>query len=175
MAQANRHESAPVTGDKVSIVPGSANEDGSQVTYCILEEDHTLGNLLRYMLMKNPAVEFCGYSAPHPSEAKIHLRIQMYDNKPASKAFEEALNNVEALTHVILDKYNESVQKGDYARVEDDKYDFETVNQKLWEQKEAEGRGTYEEFLEEKKRKEELEQEQQAKLRGKGKAVKATR
>ena len=26
----------------------------------------------------SPDVEFCGYSAPHPSEAKIHLRIQMY-------------------------------------------------------------------------------------------------
>lgn len=26
----------------------------------------------------SPDVEYCGYSAPHPSEAKIHLRIQMY-------------------------------------------------------------------------------------------------
>ena len=26
----------------------------------------------------SPDVEFCGYSAPHPSEPKIHLRLQMY-------------------------------------------------------------------------------------------------
>lgn len=26
----------------------------------------------------SPDVEFCGYSAPHPSEPKIHLRVQMY-------------------------------------------------------------------------------------------------
>lgn len=26
----------------------------------------------------SPEVEFCGYTAPHPSEPKIHLRIQMY-------------------------------------------------------------------------------------------------
>jgi DNA-directed RNA polymerase subunit L len=26
----------------------------------------------------SPDVEYCGYSAPHPSETKIHLRIQMY-------------------------------------------------------------------------------------------------
>ena len=26
----------------------------------------------------SPRVEFCGYSNPHPSENKIHLRIQMY-------------------------------------------------------------------------------------------------
>ncbi|BGP15888.1 hypothetical protein JCM10213_003683 [Rhodosporidiobolus nylandii] len=172
MAQANRHESAIVTGDKVSIVPNSANDDGSQVTYCILEEDHTLGNLLRWMLMKNPSVEFCGYSAPHPSEAKIHLRIQMYDGKSAKAAFEEALDNIEAMANVVLDKYNDSLEQGDYARVEDEKYDFETVNRRLWEQKEASGRGTYEDFLAEKQRKAEEEQAEAAKAKGKGKAVK---
>ena len=63
-------------------------------TFCIWEEDHTLGNVLRhyimkkyrrtlYVLYKNPFlifvsenVEFCGYTIPHPSEFKIHLRIQ---------------------------------------------------------------------------------------------------
>ena len=29
--------------------------------------------------MKNPKVEFAGYSVPHPSEHKINLRIQTYD------------------------------------------------------------------------------------------------
>lgn len=80
----NRHEIAPVSGDKVSIVslrhpvsapsavlsrlsrradrPGfsscsreqlpGATEGYTQATFCILEEDHTLGNLLRWMLMK---------------------------------------------------------------------------------------------------------------------------
>lgn len=31
-----------------------------------------------YTDIDSPDVEFCGYSAPHPSETKIHLRIQMY-------------------------------------------------------------------------------------------------
>ena len=30
----------------------------------------------------SPKVEFCGYSNPHPSEPKIHLRIQMYGECP---------------------------------------------------------------------------------------------
>jgi DNA-directed RNA polymerase I and III subunit RPAC2 len=59
------------------------------------EEDHTLGNALRYIIMKklvyligmceknadfllSPDVEFCGYSIPHPSEDKMNLRIQTY-------------------------------------------------------------------------------------------------
>jgi DNA-directed RNA polymerase subunit L len=39
-------------------------------------EDHTLGNSLRYVLSHQPGVDFVGYSVPHPSENKIHLRIQ---------------------------------------------------------------------------------------------------
>ncbi|GAA5997915.1 DNA-directed RNA polymerases I and III subunit RPAC2 [Rhodotorula paludigena] len=170
MAQANRHESAPVFGDKVSILPG-ATPDYDQVTFCILEEDHTLGNLLRWMLMKNPAVEFCGYSAPHPSEAKIHLRVQMYDGKSAIAALHEALDNVEAMAGVILDQYNASLEAGDFARVEDEKHDFESVNARLWAQKEAEGRGTQAEFLEEKRKKDEAEAAEAAK-KAKGKAIK---
>ncbi|GAA5908295.1 hypothetical protein JCM6882_006794 [Rhodosporidiobolus microsporus] len=175
MAQANRHESAVVTGEKVSIVPGSASEDGSQATYCILEEDHTLGNLLRWMLMKNPSVEFCGYSAPHPSEAKIHLRIQMYDGKQAREAFAEALDNIEAMAGVVLNKYNDSLAKGDYDRVEDEQYDFDTVNKRLWEAKEAAGKGSYDDFLREKQEKEDKEAVEAGKAKGKGKAVKAAR
>ena len=40
------------------------------------EEDHTLRNALRYVIMKNPEVEFCGYTTTHPSESKINLCIQ---------------------------------------------------------------------------------------------------
>ncbi|GAA6049639.1 hypothetical protein JCM3770_005048 [Rhodotorula araucariae] len=166
MAQANRHESAPVFGDKVQILPG-ATEGFTQATFCILEEDHTLGNLLRWMLMKNPAVEFCGYSAPHPSEAKIHLRVQMYDGKSAVDALHEALNNVEDMAHAILEKYNESLEGGDFAHVEDEAHDFESVNARLWAAKEAQGKGSYDEFLDEKRRREEAEAAEAAKKRGK--------
>ncbi|GAA5934113.1 hypothetical protein JCM1841_006834 [Sporobolomyces salmonicolor] len=167
-----RHESAVVTGDKISILPG-ATEGYTQATFCILEEDHTMGNLLRYMLMKNPAVEFCGYSAPHPSEAKIHLRIQMYDGKSAVDAFHEALNNIEQMSEAILEKYTASLAAGDFERLEEPSYDFETVNAELWKEKEEQGRGTWEQFQEEKRAKEEAEAEANAKV--KGKAIKGGR
>ncbi|GAA5825531.1 hypothetical protein JCM10212_003598 [Sporobolomyces blumeae] len=173
----NRHESAVVTGDKISILPG-ATEGLTQATFCILEEDHTIGNLLRWMLMKNPAVEFCGYSAPHPSEAKIHLRIQMYDGKSSLDALNEALDNVENLTLEILEAYTAALRSGDFARVEDEPVDFESVNRKLWDEKEREGRGTWEEFKRDReaKEREELEQSSAAAAgKGKGKAIKAGR
>jgi len=50
--------------------------DETCATVIFEHEDHTLGNLLRYMLMRDPRVEFCGYSVPHPSENFVHVRIQ---------------------------------------------------------------------------------------------------
>jgi len=54
----------------------TTEEDGTCVTFVLKGEDHTLGNALRYMIMKNPATEFCGYTVPHPSDELIRLRIQ---------------------------------------------------------------------------------------------------
>ena len=45
-------------------------------TYAIGDEDHTLGNALRHVLMQNQKVEFAGYSVPHPSEPVVHIRVQ---------------------------------------------------------------------------------------------------
>ena len=50
--------------NKIKILPGSS-EDGTSASFQIIDEDHTLGNVLRYIIMKNPEVEFCGYSIPH--------------------------------------------------------------------------------------------------------------
>lgn len=119
--------------------------------------------------MKNPSVEFCGYSAPHPSEAKIHLRVQMYDGKSALDALKEALDNLEAMAGVILEKYNASLTEGDFERIEEDeKHDFESVNQRLWAQKEAAGRGSEAQFLEEKRK-----QDGAAAAKAEGKKAKA--
>lgn len=45
---------------KIKILKG-AEPDLSAATYQIHDESHTVGNALRWMLMKNPKVEFCGY------------------------------------------------------------------------------------------------------------------
>ena len=42
-------------------LPGAA-PDLSAATFQIFDESHTMGNSLRWILMKNPLVEFCGYS-----------------------------------------------------------------------------------------------------------------
>jgi len=68
------------------------------------DEDHTLGNALRYIIMKNPDVEFCGYSIPHPSEALMNIRIQTYKGT-AREALEKGFDDLEGLCEVVADTF----------------------------------------------------------------------
>ncbi|KAF9884343.1 RNA polymerase subunit AC19 [Aspergillus nanangensis] len=68
-------------------------------------EGHTLGNALRYAIMKNPQVEFCGYTIPHPSETKMNLRIQTYDTTNAVEVLEKGLDTLMDLCDVVTDKF----------------------------------------------------------------------
>lgn len=95
-------------------LPG-ATEDGTAASFQIMEEDHTLGNALRYIIMKNPEVEFCGYSIPHPSEAKMNIRIQTYGNITATEALHKGLEDLSALCGHIEDKFTEKINQGGYA------------------------------------------------------------
>ncbi|KAF5366135.1 hypothetical protein D9757_010929 [Collybiopsis confluens] len=100
---------------KIRIMKG-ASADLSAATYQVHDESHTMGNALRWMLMKNPKVEFCGYSVPHPSEPNIQIRIQMYDNLSSLQALIKALEDLGNLCGAIKDTYQESVQAGDYEK-----------------------------------------------------------
>ena len=43
-------------------------------TAIIMDENHTLGNIVRYQLLKDKAVKFAGYRVPHPLESKIEIK-----------------------------------------------------------------------------------------------------
>mmetsp|Transcript_40443 Transcript_40443/g.47319 ORF Transcript_40443/g.47319 Transcript_40443/m.47319 type:complete len:166 (+) Transcript_40443:2-499(+) len=45
-------------------------------TFAIGDEDHTIGNSLRHVLMQNQRINFAAYSVPHPSEPIVHIRVQ---------------------------------------------------------------------------------------------------
>ncbi|KAK9455533.1 hypothetical protein V1511DRAFT_498029 [Dipodascopsis uninucleata] len=106
-----------VDPNKIQVLPG-ASEDGTAASFRILQEDHTLGNALRYIIMKNPQVEFCGYSIPHPSEAAMNLRIQTYGEITAIEALEKGLDDLVDLCDHVENEFKKSVESGDYSKVE---------------------------------------------------------
>ncbi|KAI2612841.1 RBP11-like subunits of RNA polymerase [Hypoxylon fragiforme] len=83
---------------RVRILPGSSERAAS---FEFLKEGHTLGNALRFIIMKNPDVEFCAYTIPHPSEDKMNLRIQTYDTTTAAAALAKGLQDLEDLCDVV--------------------------------------------------------------------------
>jgi len=51
-------------------------DTSSSKTFILEKEDHTLGNALRYAIMRQPETTFSGYTIPHPSEYRVYLRVQ---------------------------------------------------------------------------------------------------
>ncbi|KAK5663951.1 hypothetical protein OQA88_163 [Cercophora sp. LCS_1] len=90
---------------RVRTLPGSTDTAAS---FEFLEEGHTLGNALRYVIMKNPDVEFCAYAIPHPSEAKMNVRIQTYPGTKAIDALNKGLKDLQDLCDVVTDKFIEA-------------------------------------------------------------------
>lgn len=71
----------------------------STATFSFSHEDHTLGNVLRFMLMASPDVLTAGYSIPHPLEPKMVLHVQ--SRRYAVDVVAESLENVA----VMCDKW----------------------------------------------------------------------
>jgi len=88
----------------------SPDEDPTCKTFVLHHEDHTLGNSLRYMLMKNPDVEYCGYSVPHPSENKINLRIQTYKT-PSTVVLKKGLTDLQKACDHVLSTFQDAVKE----------------------------------------------------------------
>ncbi|XP_020604121.1 DNA-directed RNA polymerases I and III subunit RPAC2-like isoform X2 [Orbicella faveolata] len=88
-------------GRRLEVMPTGSEDDETCATFVLHEEDHTLGNSLRYIIMKNPDVVFCGYSIPHPSENKINLRIQT-NGTPAIDVLRRGLSELTAMCEHML-------------------------------------------------------------------------
>ncbi|OJA14972.1 hypothetical protein AZE42_03226 [Rhizopogon vesiculosus] len=97
------------TTPKIKIMKGAA-ADLSAATYQIFDESHTIGNALRWMIMKN---------VPHPSENLIQVRIQMYDGLSSLNALIEALNNLDDVCETVENKYHASLASNNYERWEE--------------------------------------------------------
>ncbi|KAF2650018.1 RBP11-like subunits of RNA polymerase [Lophiostoma macrostomum CBS 122681] len=102
---------------RIRVLPGAMETAAS---FQFDKEDHTLGNALRYIIMKNPDVEFCGYSIPHPSEEKLNLRIQTYDGVSVYSVLDKGLRDLEEMCDVITEKFEEArAQKAEKMDVDD--------------------------------------------------------
>jgi DNA-directed RNA polymerase I and III subunit RPAC2 len=78
-------------------------------TFAIGDEDHTLGNAMRHILIQNAKVGFAGYSVPHPSEPVVHIRVQAQPGTTAVQALEEACETLREQCDLVLQKLEEKL------------------------------------------------------------------
>ena len=97
--------------DKLKII--SDKEEGDyNCTYSFQNEDHTLGNILRYMLMKDKNTTFCGYSIPHPSEDVMNIRLQTREEN-TNQIMGKAMDRVIEISDILSDKFKKALNDFD--------------------------------------------------------------
>ncbi|EDV21448.1 uncharacterized protein TRIADDRAFT_30263, partial [Trichoplax adhaerens] len=92
-------------------VKASSNRQDCQ-TFVLHGENHTLGNAVRYLIMKNPETKLCGYSVPHPSQHKINLRIETNNEKDAIEVFRTGLQDLDQVCDHVLKTFDVSIPFG---------------------------------------------------------------
>ena len=96
--------------NKIEIVSeASSSTDEFSKTFTLNDEDHTLANSLRYLIMKNPNVIFCGYTIPHPSEIKVNFRIQTNKTVTAIEVLEKGLNDLAQVCAHVKETFRKAV------------------------------------------------------------------
>lgn len=93
----NDHRTKPVTENIFEI---KAGENDMSATYVFANEDHTLGNALRHVLIRHPDTEFCGYSVPHPYDPKMNVRLQTTTN-PSIVVLKDGLRQMEQMCDIL--------------------------------------------------------------------------
>eukprot|EP00934_Nitzschia_sp_Nitz4_P001102 Nitzschia sp. Nitz4//scaffold6_size259037//219227//219646//NITZ4_001117-RA/size259037-processed-gene-0.93-mRNA-1//-1//CDS//3329557022//1102//frame0 len=116
----------------------------SSRTFAISNEDHTIGNALRHVLIQNAKVSFAGYSVPHPSDPVVHIRVQAHEPVTAVKALQEACETLHKQCDVVLEKLEEALPE-----VKQDKIDIDAKLEQMLQDEMAEEDFDDDEIMEE--------------------------
>lgn len=75
-------------------------------------EDHTVGNLLRMQLLRDPNIRFVGYIHPHPLVHYIDLRIQTNSATTDPKAIlSNAIEDLSGEADHLLTQFQDALDK----------------------------------------------------------------
>ncbi|CAN6247763.1 unnamed protein product [Urochloa humidicola] len=84
-------------------------------SFTIEREDHTIGNIIRMQLHRDPNVLFAGYKLPHPLQYKIITRIHTTSQSSPTQAYTQATRDLdkelECLKQAFEDEKNRLEQR----------------------------------------------------------------
>ena len=79
--------------------------------FTLNKEDHTLGNVIRHQLMKDPNVIFAGYKNPSPFVNQIIIRVQTTSDYTPTDAFMNALTDLMSELSLFEERFKEQLKE----------------------------------------------------------------
>jgi DNA-directed RNA polymerase II subunit RPB11 len=81
-------------------------------TFTINKEDHTVANLFRMQLLRDPNVRFVGYIHPHPLIHRIDLKIQTTSSTvPPVDSLSAAIEDLTGETDHLITQTTDAINK----------------------------------------------------------------
>ena len=92
-----------ITRDQDTKVPNAA-------IFTLNKEDHTLGNLIRHQLLKDPNVLFAGYKNPSPFVNQVIIRVQTTSDYTPNDAFINAITDLLSELSLFEERFKEQLK-----------------------------------------------------------------
>lgn len=98
--------------DEQKIVYTPDTKVACSANFRLNKEDHTIANLLRMQLLRDPNVRFVGYIHPHPLVHYINLKIQTNSSTTDPKAvLSNAIEDLSGETDHLITQTQEAIEK----------------------------------------------------------------
>ncbi|KXS18431.1 RBP11-like subunits of RNA polymerase [Gonapodya prolifera JEL478] len=111
-AELNPEGVKPVTVVRDTKIPNAA-------TFTLQAEDHTVGNVLRQQLLRNPRVLFAGYRVPHPLEQKVEIKVQTVPTTTPVKVMVEDIQAILRNSQTLINRFETACTAGGVTRLMD--------------------------------------------------------
>ncbi|GAB6028704.1 DNA-directed RNA polymerase II core subunit [Chamberlinius hualienensis] len=97
-------------GEKKVIIEKDTKVPNAAI-FTINKEDHTIGNMIKYQLLKDPNVLFSGYKVTHPLEHRICIRVQTTSDYTPQEAFTNAITDLISELSLLEERFKEAVRE----------------------------------------------------------------
>eukprot|EP01054_Gregarina_sp_Poly1_P003829 Gregarina_sp_Poly_1__3828@NODE_213_length_11325_cov_357_800853_g189_i0_p9_GENE_NODE_213_length_11325_cov_357_800853_g189_i0NODE_213_length_11325_cov_357_800853_g189_i0_p9_ORF_typecomplete_len124_score17_34RNA_pol_L_2/PF13656_6/3_1e23_NODE_213_length_11325_cov_357_800853_g189_i01004410415 len=94
---------------KVTVEPD--NKAANCVYITLQREDHTLGNLIRTQILRDPTAIFAGYRNPHPLEPTVEIRVQASSKSNPYAVTHNALQALLGEVHSLQQQFKMGLPK----------------------------------------------------------------
>ncbi|KAL6076122.1 DNA-directed RNA polymerase II subunit RPB11-a [Balamuthia mandrillaris] len=80
-------------------------------TFVIRKEDHTIGNLIRMQLHRDPDVLFAGYKVPHPLQYDVVVKIQTNHNSSPMAALTTSIGDLMSEVGLLEERFTAELNR----------------------------------------------------------------